>query len=533
MATADQPAAPAPPRPRGLLRTILPWLVLLLIGAAAAVYLWPNPDFVDLARNLILVWALLPLLAILVTLWWLLSDVRRPVKFGVLLALVIGLPALFRFDGFDGNLTPIFSFRWTLTRDQRLEADRARRTGGDVAELAVPANAPADFPEYRNRRRDGVVEGPPLVRETAALTPARILWNQPCGGGYGSFAVSGNAAVTLEQRRDNEAVVSYDTATGRERWAHEYPSHFSESLGGDGPRTTPTVRDGRVCSLGAAGHLVCLELGSGKEVWSVNILEGNDNVTWGMSGSPLVYGQVVVVNPGAQRPETKGRALRAYDRASGKEVWAAGDHPAGYASPMLVTLGGVSQVVIFDGHGVAGHDAGSGRELWRHPWETQQGINVAQPLVLEGDRVFVSSGYGVGCALLQIASDGEGWTVKELWRNKQMRCRFTSPVEYQGFLYGMDEGTLVCLDAKTGQRKWKEGRYGNGQLLRSADVLVVLSEKGELLLLEATPEAHRVLATLPVLPGGKTWNVPSLAAGRAYVRNHEHMACVDLAAPTK
>src|SRR5207253_1242770 len=148
-----------------------------------------------------------------------------------------------------------------------------------------------------------------------------LLWRQPCGGGYAGFAVAGNLAVTIEQRRDQEAVVAYDTATGRERWAYAYPAQFTEQLGGPGPRATPTIAGRDVCSLGATGHLVCLDAATGQLKWAVDILTDNQNLTWGMSGSPLVYDNVVVVNPGAQTEAAKGRAVVAYHRATGKEIW--------------------------------------------------------------------------------------------------------------------------------------------------------------------------------------------------------------------
>ena len=165
------------------------------------------------------------------------------------------------------------------------------------------------------------------------------MWRQPVGGGYASFAVAGDLAVTIEQRRDQEAVVGYDVATGHERWTYSYPAHFVERLGGPGPRATPTIRDGDVYSLGATGVLACLKAATGELKWSVNILDGQPNVAWAMSGSPLVYDRFVVVNPGAQTAANQGKAVVAYDRETGKPVWRAGSARAGYSSPMLVTCG--------------------------------------------------------------------------------------------------------------------------------------------------------------------------------------------------
>jgi outer membrane protein assembly factor BamB len=335
----------------------------------------------------------------------------------------------------------------------------------------------------------------------------------------------------LEQRGENEAIVCYDIDTGHERWRYAYPAHFAETLGGEGPRSTPTISQGEVFSLGAKGMLVCLNGSTGKPKWSVNILEGNDNIIWGMAGSPLVYDRVVVVNPGAQNKSTSGKALVAYDRSTGKPVWSAGDRRAGYSSPMLATIAGTRQIVLFDGQGLGGYDAKTGKELWQFKWdETLNGINVAQPLILENDRVFISSGYGIGCALVQVSRSGDQWSATQVWKNKAMRCRFNNPVVYKGDIYGLDEGLLVCLDPNTGQRKWREGRYGHGQLLLSGDLLVILSETGQLALVEANPQRYRELGSFPAIEG-KTWNYLALMDGKAFVRNHLEMACYDLTGP--
>jgi outer membrane protein assembly factor BamB len=393
----------------------------------------------------------------------------------------------------------------------------------------VPETA-SDFPEFRGRQRDGVAYGPALARDWKS-SPPRLLWGYPVGGGYAAFAVSGNTAVTIEQRHKREVVVCYDTNTGQELWIYSYPALFSEWRGGDGPRATPTISGSDVFSLGATGRLVCLDRGTGGEKWVTDTLKDNANLTWGMSGSPLVYGQVVVVNPGTQKDSAAGRALVAYDRNTGQEVWQAGNNPAAYCSPMLVTLAGQRQILIFDGKGLAGHEAATGKELWRYPWETMEGINVAQPLLLEGDRLFISSGYNKGCSLLQVSQKNGSWSAAPVWAKETslaLRCRFTSPVAYQGFIYGLDEGILVCLDPSTGKARWKGERYGNGQVLRYEDLLLVLSETGKLALVEANPEKPHELGRFPALEGDKTWNTPALANGKVYVRNHKERACFDL-----
>jgi outer membrane protein assembly factor BamB len=220
----------------------------------------------------------------------------------------------------------------------------------------------------------------------------------------------------------------------------------------------------------------------------------------------------------------------ALDRVTGKEKWRAGKGKAGYSSPMLATLAGKRQVLLLDGEGLSGYDAVGDGELWRYPYPTYQGINVCQPVLLDGDRVFISAGYDVGAVLLHVTETAGKWSATELWRSRAMRCKFNSPVAYQGHLYGLDEGVLTCLDAATGARRWRAGHYGHGQLLLAGDLLVILAESGELALVEATPQEHRQLGIFQALDAdsGKTWNCPALADGKVFVRNHREMACYDL-----
>jgi outer membrane protein assembly factor BamB len=507
------------------------WLPAALIGLAAAglcvLWAWPGSGVTAASRNFNSL-AILGGTALLLFLWGLAFSRRRWwFLAGGLLIVAAAVTSVAEFH-FTGDMVPVVRFRWQRDRDQALEAHRAGQGPADPVPLTAADPSRADFAEYRGPARDGVVAGPSLARDWNGRSP-RLLWRQPSGGGYAQFAVAGNVAVTIEQRRDREAVVCYDAATGKERWAHAYPAHFKERMGGDGPRATPTVAGERLYSLGATGMLVCLELATGAARWSADILEGNSNVPWGMSGSPLVYDDVVLVNPGAQSPSAAGRAVVAYDRETGRVAWSAGDKPAGYSSPELTTLGGRRQVLLFDGQGVAGYDPAGAGELWRYAWETYMGINVAQPLVLDSERVFISSGYDKGCAMLRVTEADGAWQVQPVWENKGMRCKFTSPVYFQGCLYGLDEGILVCLDAASGAQRWREGRYEHGQLLLVNDLLLVQSEKGRLVLLEANPEAHRELGRLQAVEG-KTWNPPALAGGKAYVRNAAEMACYELPA---
>jgi outer membrane protein assembly factor BamB len=499
---------------------------LLVLGGAAAtvaaLWAWPAPDFELASRNFGIMFVGL-LTVLTVACWFLFVPwLFWYLRLALLLLLAAAVPASIREMHFTGDFEPVVQWRWEPLPDDVLETHRQQQSGATPVKVDAQAENEADFPGYRNRDRDGVVRGPKVPRDWSA-DPPRELWRQPVGRGYASLAIVGEAVVTIEQRRENEAVVCYHAPTGQELWVYNHPAAFTEALGGPGPRATPTIADGKVYSLGAKGHLACLELATGNKVWSADILADNGNILWGMSGSPLVFDQVVVVNPGKQQEQAADRALLAFDRATGKPVWNAGNQRAGYSSPQLATLAGRRQILIFDGGGVAGHDPITGQELWRHEWKTMNDINVAQPIVLSGDRVFISSGYGVGCALLQVA----GSNATPLWQNKNMRCKFTSPVLRDGFIYGLDEGILVCLDAQTGERRWRDGRFGHGQLLLQDDILLVLSDTGEFALVEASPEAYRKLGTVRALTG-KTWNYLAIAHGRAFLRNDQEMACYEL-----
>lgn len=512
------------------------WLPILIVDVAliamALIWFWPSDDFERLYR-VVGVELTGTFAAILLFLWFLVLSGASPRARGIafvaaVLVIGTGFVLVERIE-FTGDIEPIFHWRFARTNDDILEAHRQRKDDA-TASPSVDFMVEGAFPAFRGASRDGIVSGPPLAQNWE-VRPPKTLWRQPVGGGYASIAIENNRAYTIEQRRDKEAVVGYDATNGRELWVREYPALFTEAMGGPGPRATPTVFEGKVYSLGATGVLLCLDADDGAEVWKVNILEENQdpNITWGMSGSPLVYDDFVVVNPGAQKPETSGQAVVAYDRKTGKRAWSAGNAKAGYSSPMLATLAGKRQILVFDGEGIGGYDATDGTELWRFPWQTQEGINVAQPLALEGDRVFVTSGYGVGCAMLRIAERDGQLVAEELWRNKALRCRFSSPIEHGGHIYGLDEGILVCIDAKTGERKWKNGRYRHGQILLAGDTIVVLGEEGQLALVKADPSGFQEMGIFQALEG-KTWNYLAIAGGLAFVRNHHQMACYDLRA---
>ena len=388
----------------------------------------------------------------------------------------------------------------------------------------TPMVVPASWPGFRGPLRDGRYLDRPVLATwpVEGLTP---MWKQPSGAGYASFAVAGGRAFTIEQRGDREVVAAYEIATGREVWTHAWDAAFRELMGGDGPRATPTWFDGSLYALGATGELRRLDAATGRVVWRTNILQdaGADNLPWGMAGSPLIVDDTVIVQPGG----SNGRSVVAYDRRTGARRWSAHDDKQAYASPMLATIAGERQLIVFSASRVMGLSPSDGALRWQHPWTTQYDMNASQPMVIGANRVFVSSGYGTGATVIELTRAGDAFQVREVWRNIRMKNQFNSSVLRDGFIYGLDEAILACIDAATGAVKWKGGRYGYGQVVLAGDRLIVLTETGDLVLVAASPDEHSELARFSALEG-KTWNHPAFADGILLVRNLREMAAFDL-----
>ncbi len=438
---------------------------------------------------------------------------------------------------------PVVEFVDTESRFSKIEEDRAREAvsgahptreglGSGVETMARPAVPPEDvragsdnyWTDYRGPRRNGIYDQRPLNLDWPSDGPPE-LWRQQVGGGYASMVVADSLVYTLEQRRNREVVAAYAQEDGRQVWEHAWNSRFSESMGGDGPRATPTWSDGRLYALGANGDLVCLVASDGKLLWSRNILRdaGASNLTWGMAGAPLVVEGMVVVVAGGRN----GKSIFAYDEQSGDVRWSALDDKAGYVSPQVATLAGRRQLVIVTGTRVLGASLDDGSELWSREWRTSYDANCAQPLVVDESHVFVSSGYGHGAALLRIAAADGRFSVEEVWFNRNMKNKFNPSVLVDEVVYGLDEGILAALNVRTGERLWKNGRYRYGQLLYADGHLIVISEDGDLALVEANREEFRELVRFESIPG-KTWNVPAIADGLLLVRNQTEMVAYDL-----
>jgi len=376
---------------------------------------------------------------------------------------------------------------------------------------------------FRGPKRDGKYEESSVSTNWPA-TGLPVVWKQLVGVGHSSFAVADGKAYTIEQRRGQEVVAAYDIGNGREVWTAKWNAEFTDSTG-DGPRATPTWDQGRIYALGATGELRCIDASNGSVLWGKNILSDNgaSNLSWGMAASPLIVDDKVIVLPGG----TSGKSVVAYNKNTGAPVWKVLNDSQAYVSPMLMELAGRRQIVVVSSSRVVGLVPESGKLLWEYAWDTNNGINVSQPIVVDRNRFFISSGYGKGAALVEIKGSEGSYTAKTIWENGMMKNKFNSSVLHNGYVYGLDEGILSCMDVNTGERKWKDGRYGYGQVLLVGDHLIVTSDQGEIALVKATPSGYTEVTRFAALKG-QTWNYPAIAGGRLLVRNSTEMAAYDI-----
>ena len=392
-----------------------------------------------------------------------------------------------------------------------------------VARVAPAAPAiPAEWPGFRGTKRDGVVRGLRINTDWSAAPPVQ-MWRRPIGPGWSSFSVRGDVLYTQEQRGEDEIVTAYKVSTGEPVWRHRDPIRFYESNGGAGPRATPTIHHDRVYAHGATGMLNALDAGTGKVIWSHNTSTdtAREVPMWGISSSPLVIDDVVIVSVYG--------TLTAYDLATGKLRWVGPVHGGAYSSPHLVTVDGVAQVVILSSPGAVSVNPVDGKLLWEHKWE---GGAIVQPGVTDDGDILIngmSAAGGVGTRRLVIKHTAAGWTPEERWTTNGLKPYFSDFVVHKGHAFGFDGAILSSIDLGDGKRKWKGGRYGNGQMLLLADqdLLLVLSEDGELALVSATTDRYQEIARMPAL-NAKTWNHPVIVGNVLLIRNGEEMAAFRL-----
>lgn len=460
---------------------------------------------------------------VLLNLWWLGFSrapwVRRLAVFAGQICSVALFLLVFRMKGVSGDLVPIFEFRW----NRGYTVDRA--SVGAIKTQLTNAPAGPNFPQFLGPTRTGVLEDTHLDPDWEAHPP-KVLWRQPVGTAWSGFMIAGPRAITQEQSGTSELVTCRDLATGALQWAFADNAHYLNPIGGEGPRATPTLDGKQVYVLGATGRLHCLDLETGKALWTRDItqLAGAKMPEWGYAGSPLVLFDHVIVCAGGPN----GKSLIALRKNSGELAWAGGDAGAGYSSPFLTTLAGVPQILSFNAGRVTAHAVSNGKVLWEYPWGVGM-PHVAMPVVTGPDTVVISSGYGVGAGLLQLKSGPDGGlAVTNLWLSKKMKAKFSNPYARQGYLYGLDDGIFACVDLKDGSQRWKEGRYGHGQGLLVGEHYLLMAESGELVLLRPTPEGPGELHRMKLF-SAKTWNPIALAGSTLLVRTDAEAVCLQLA----
>jgi outer membrane protein assembly factor BamB len=516
--------------PWWLMASRAPWRARIFgLVLAAAILVWPV--LLQESNGYLILMIAVPALSVGVVAVLLVTyRMRWPARRWVIVGAMIVLAAVFsaiRINGITGRMQPDWSWRWE-SRAVTSEApmpDLVVAEPGAVAELPAQPG-PQDWPGFRGPARDNRVPGTTFSTDWSENVPLEV-WRRRIGLGWSSFAVVGDYLFTQEQRGEEELVVCYRADTGEPIWVNRVAARFDSSMG-VGPRATPTYHQGRLYTLGATGVVQCIDPATGKTTWQRDLTEdtGADvPPPWGFASSPLVAGNHAIVFAGGK----EGKAVVAYDLASGDVAWVGGEKGHGYSSAHLARISDIDQVLMVSDSGVQSFVPGSGEVLWGHAWAAKQYPRVVQPVLPDANSVMIGSTTGTGTRLLRVQKEGTAWKVEEQWTNKAFRPYFNDCVCHKGYCYGFDGNRLVCVDLATGKKLWK-GESCGGQVLLFPDMntLLVLSESGEVVLVEATPEKYREVARFRAIEG-KTWNHPVVAYGKLFVRNAEEAACFELA----
>ncbi len=500
------------------------WLgVLLIIAAMAATPLVLHESIANGMMGLMFVVYATPLVSLLFVIWAVISQ-RFPVPVKritmvVAVLLACGYWALLRTGGITADLHIDFSWRWISSPEEQLVAKVDPQTELPHQIVDVDSTLQPEWPGFRGSARNGIVHDV-VIDSSWSVTPPQEIWRRAVGPGWSSFSVHGNLFFTQEQRGDDEIVACYDLKTGEPLWMHSDETRFWESNGGAGPRGTPTLENGRVYALGATGILNVLDERDGSVIWSRDI--GKDTETkvpmWGFSASPLVLDDKVIV--------AAAGSLVAYTLETGDLIWnlnAGGDC---YSSPHYTKIDGVEQILFLNEAGIRSVTPDQGNILWQHAWE---GHPIVQPTLIDDGEMLISVDDRNGVQCITVAQENGKWTVNEKWSSKRINPYFNDSVIHQDYAYGFHGNGLTCVDLKSGERLWKGGRYGRGQfiLLDEQDLMIVLSEKGELALVRAVPEGFHELVKFPAIEG-KTWNHPVVVKDKLLVRNGQEMVAYQL-----
>ena len=519
-------------------RNIKAILSLLLLGITALLFLLALFFFIfdetmnDPAKSH--AFGILIMLASMICLvvWFLIFSKRKLKVKLIALAIVLGIGVTLFFTleirGWYGGLIPDVRLKGSKSKPDPLDNLLGDKNGS--------LEGPSSLQFRANAARDGIYEGDELDPDWAA-NPPKELWRIKIGEGLGGFAIQGNFTVLSEKRDDDIYIVCYDTKTGQPRWFYKDSSVINHSfnIGGEGPRSTPCIEDGKLYDMGVSGSLICLDLKTGKKIWQESIYkyigvdaEGDkDNISWGRSGSPLIYKDFVIVPGGGNGDKTT--SLLAFDRLTGELKWRGGSEQASYASPQVLKLNEIEQIVIVNESSVSGHNPDNGDVLWeiKHKGRSTSNANASQVVQVSSNGIIVSKGYGKGSKLFELSKVGDQWTSKEVWHQRSnLRTKFSSAVfTDEGNVIGLSESYLQCVDSKTGEEIWKGESYGYGQVIRRGKHILVLSEKGKLAIVSA--KTGEELGKIEALKG-KTWSTPALAGNLIFLRNSSELVCYEL-----
>ncbi|MFN3650525.1 MAG: PQQ-binding-like beta-propeller repeat protein [Armatimonadota bacterium] len=392
--------------------------------------------------------------------------------------------------------------------------------------LAAGAARAEDWPHWRGPRRDGISREAGLVKSWPASGP-KIAWEKDLTGGWSTPSVVGGKLYVTTEDNKEEIVLCLDAATGKPVWEYRYPCDYDQHPSLDqrfksGPRSSPTVDDGHIYTLGTTGLLHCLDAASGKPVWKTDLLAmaKTEAPIAGYCSSPMIEGDTLYVNPGGA-----GTSVAALNKKDGRVLWQTGDDAMGYATPVLLESQGVRQVLYFTGGGLVSVSPTDGKPLWRFDWKTPFDLNVATPIHHNGE-VFISTNYGRGCALLRLKGAAQP---EEVYRSANMQNHFATSVLWDGHLYGLSNDRLRCVEWATGEVKWDQRGIGRGSVMIADGQLIILGERGELILAELSPIAFTEKARWRAL-NAPCWSPPSLANGLLYIRNEDKLIAVDMRA---
>lgn len=382
-----------------------------------------------------------------------------------------------------------------------------------AALLLVNVVLAGDWPNWRGPNRDGIStekSWDPLVLSDTA----KPLWTAEIGIGFSAVTVADGKAVTMGNiDKKTDVVTCFDAQTGVVIWKKEYPEPLTPNLYEGGPNATATIAESKVYTISKTGKAFCFNLASGDIVWQKEL--GINSPEWGFAGSPLLLEDKLIYNVA-----DKGVAL---NKVSGDVVWSSDNKKSGYATAVPAVLDGKTCIYMMGRDGLMCLNPADGNVAWSYPWKTSYGVNASDPLAV-GNEIFITSGYNYGCAMIRVEN---GKPVK-VWENKNMRSQMSGPVAVGGYIYGFDDAQLVCLDWKTGEKKWSDASAGKGSLMAADEKLIVISEKGKLMIVKAIPDKFELIASSQVLDG-RCWTMPTLANGKIYVRNAAgKLVCMDV-----